>query len=88
MSNLNFNSYDEFCETMHRGNEIIFKFHDRVFTVCPHYLNDQIIDGCIIGEAYSDNFDVVPFSSLSMFCVLGKALGDIIGEIEVLDRVI
>lgn len=87
MSDLSFHSYDDFCETMHRGNEVLFKYHDHIFTVCPHWSTESI-DGCIIGEANSDDFHVVLFSSLRYFPVLGKAFGDIICDIEVLDRVI
>lgn len=84
---MNFKSYDELCESIKRGNEIQFKFGEKLYFICPHW-NNSVIDGCIIGECYSDSFDIIDIKNLYCYVIQDTTFYKAFSTIEIVDRVI
>ena len=83
---MNFESYDEFRESLSRGNEIQFLFDKELYYIHPHW-NVHTLDGYVIGKCYGDSFVVVSADSLDDYLIQGVKFVDAFSLIEIVDRV-
>ena len=76
-----YNSFDEFYETMLRGNEIEFEYNTERYFLLPHYEDEEIV-GIMIGKA-GTNHKLVCLSKQALYntkidgCLFGELLSDI-----------
>ncbi len=61
-----YNSFEDFYNTILRGNEIEFVYNKKQFYIIPYYdINGKVIGACL-GEASSDN-DMLCLSSDELY---------------------
>lgn len=49
-----YKSFDEFYDTMFRGNEIEFKYNQKRYYLLPHFEGQEIVGTCV-GESETNN---------------------------------
>lgn len=81
MFNDYYGSYDEFYDTMLRGNEVEFKYLNEKYYLLPFFEGEKVV-GVTFGEAYSEEENIY-FSKEELYnakigdTILGNVLDDI-----------
>ncbi len=79
-----YKSFDDFYDTMLRGNETEFFYNEKHFYILPHFDENEKVTGVYFGEAYTDN-DKIYFSSDELYNapIEDTTLNKILGELEI-----
>lgn len=79
-----YKSFDEFYNTMLRGNEVEFIYNEKHFYILPHFDENEKVTGVCLGEAYTDD-EKIYFSSGELYNapIEGTTLNKILQEIDV-----
>jgi hypothetical protein len=86
MDDYNFMSEDEFVDCFNRGCEAVFKYNGKIYCINPYDSDTE--DKISIMEVDNDDSEMffnTPKEALE-YLVDGKWLGDILLDMEVLDR--
>ena len=78
-----YNSFEDFFETLYRGNEIEFSYNGKSFFILPIFKDAHSVIGVTFGNAYSDK-KVECFSKEDLYNIqIGNDLfGNIFDKIE------
>ena len=79
-----YKTFDDFYDTLLRGNEIEFLYNEKHFFILPHFDENKKVTGVYLGEAYTDN-EKIYFSSGELYNALVEdtTLKKIINKIEI-----
>lgn len=79
-----YKSFDEFYNTMLRGNEVEFIYNEKHFYILPHFDENEKVTGVCLGEAYTDD-EKIYFSSGELYnATIGNTTNcKILGEIKI-----
>ena len=93
MSNsLKFKSLEELIGTMKRGNEIQFRYREKMYGIFPTWSNCSLDSrfgtpiGCIIGESFCDRYNTVSFDDLPDYKIDGNRFADAFDDFEIIER--
>ena len=79
-----YKTFDDFYDTLLRGNEIEFLYNEKHFSILPCFDENEKVTGVCFGEAYTDN-DKIYFSSNELYNapIENTTLDKILNEIEI-----
>lgn len=81
---MHFESIDYFFETLLRGNEVMFCFKNKFYSLTPVF-KSNIVVGVEIGECYSDNFEIRSVKDLCDYIIGGIRFEDAFYQFEIID---
>ena len=79
-----YKSFDEFYNTMLRGNEVEFIYNEKHFYILPHFDENEKVTGVCLGEAYTDD-EKIYLSSVELYNapIEGTTLNKILQEVDI-----
>ena len=82
-----FDSFDEFLNTLYRGNEVILEYNEHKFSIFPFWNND-VVSGFYIGEMYKTFSLCKNSTELKKYTIFGDMFFDIFMKMKVIDSVL
>lgn len=78
-----YSSFDDFYDTMFRGNEIEFKYDDKLYYVLP-YFHDNEISGIMFGESAKEQNKICLTKNELYYADIGDSFfGEILSDIDI-----
>lgn len=82
-----FLSFDEFVETLYRGNEVILEYKENQYSITPSWSGD-VVNGFYINKVYDEVFVCATPMELANFMIEGSSFAQLFPQMKVIDRVI